>query len=238
MKRFSLLLAVTACATLPLGTMRAQSPSPSPAATPAPTPVDSLQTTGKVPKEEKAGKGAILRDLPPEDRRKLKQARRAALADPAVQSARAGGDKRAAAKAMREAMLRSDPSVGPILDKVRTEEREKRRGGQPPAAPGAVTPAKSGAAKRGGEMGRQLAFLPADERARLIGASRTAQSDPKVVTLRQAWTAAGTPEAKAQAGKAYRAGLRDAMLRNDPSLAPIVQKVQEHRQAEAEDMAF
>lgn len=236
MNKFSLLLAVTACSALPLGTMRAQAPSPSPAATPASTPTDS-SATDKPHGKGKTGHGAIFRDLAPEDRQKLMAARKAALADPAVQSAKAGGDKRAAAKAMREAMLRSDPSVGPLLDKVRAEKRQERTRGPSPA-PGTVTTAKGGGVKRGGAVSQQLAFLPADERARLIGASRTAQGDPKVVALRQAWTAAATPEAKVQAGKAYRTGLRDVMLRNDPSLAPIVQKVQDHRQMEAEDMAF
>lgn len=237
MNKLSLLLAVTACSTLPLGVARAQTPSPAPEAAPASTPTDLLQTTGEPHKKGKAGRAAIFRDLSPEDRQKLRQARQAGLADPAVQAAKASGDKRAAAEAMRAAMLRSDPSVGPILDKVRTGKRQESLGSQTPV-PGAVVTTKGGGAKRGGATGQQLAFLPPDERTRLVSASRTAQSDPKVVALRQQWTSAATPEAKTQAGKAYRAGLRDAMLRNDPSLAPIVQKVQEHRQAEAGDMAF
>jgi hypothetical protein len=64
--------------------------------------------------------GQFLANLSPDERAKLKAAREKALADPAVQSA-----KDRARQAMKEfrdlrraAMLRADPSIQPILDKM------------------------------------------------------------------------------------------------------------------------
>ena len=241
MNKLPLLLAAAACSTLPLVTTRAQEPSPAPAAIPsvAATPAPSISPaespaanagtgTDKLNKRGAKVKGA-LRGLPLEERKKLRQARDAAQADPAVQAAKASGDKRAAAKATREAMVRSDPSVAPIMDKVRTEARENKQ----PGAPGV-----GGKGERGGKMERQLARLSADERAKLTSARQAAQSDPKVAALQKEWKSAATPEVKTRAGEAYRQGLRDAILRNDPSLAPILQKIQGGRKAAVESDAL
>lgn len=63
------------------------------------------------------------RKLPPEDRRRLAKARRAAAKDPAVKAAEATNRK--AADALREtikkAILAADPGLGPVLEKVRAD---------------------------------------------------------------------------------------------------------------------
>lgn len=66
-----------------------------------------------------------LANLSPDERQKLQAARLKAMQDPAVQAAH---DKmREAHKqfrdAMRAAMLKADPSVQPILDKIPAENR-------------------------------------------------------------------------------------------------------------------
>ncbi len=214
-----------ACALFPLDGLLAQSPSPAPAAAVTPTPAQ-----GGLGPEAGRHRG-IFQNLSPEDRQKLMQARRAALADPSVQSAKTEGDPRAFHQAVRAAMLRDDPSVAPILAKVRAGA-ERRGADGPSGQPGQpANHAQQGSGNS--EMEKRIAFLPEDERSRLRRAYAAASSDPQFAAQRQQWMAASTAEAKAQAGKSYRAAVRNAMLRNDPSIAPILQKVQEHAAAEA-----
>ena len=172
----------------------------------------------------------MFQNLSPEERQKLRQAREAAMSDPAVQAAKASGDERAAHKAMREAVLRNDPTLAPTLAKMHAKGALQTAPGQS-LAPGQRPAGQT--AGRGREMGQQLSFLPEDERTKLRSAYAAASNDPQLAGLRQQMTAATTPEAKAQAGKAFREGVRNAMLRNDPSIAPILQKVRDHQNPDA-----
>lgn len=167
-----------------------------------------------------------MANLSPEEQSNLRKARQAALADPAVQAAKASGDQRAFHRALRETIERNNPELAPVFAKM-------RGGARGPGALGAG--ASAGRAQPGGgkNMQKRLAFLPEDERAKMASAYAAANSNPKLNVLREQWKSATTPEAKKQAGKAYREGVRDAMLRNDPSIAPILEKVREHRHAEA-----
>ena len=67
--------------------------------------------------------------LTPEERRQFIAARRKAKEDPAVKSAEATRetDRRGYHKAMKEAVLRADPSVAPILEKLRENRPGKRK---------------------------------------------------------------------------------------------------------------
>lgn len=210
------------CSLLALTGLRAQTPAPSPSATS--TPVASDSGLGSAHRQHP------LQNLPPEDRRKLMQARRTALADPAVQAAKADGDKQALRRAMRETMLRDDPSLAPLLAKARAGAVRGAATTSQPGAPGLMA---ADAQRGGGAMEKRIAFLPEDERAKLRQAYTAARTDPQLATQRQQWLSAPTTEAKAQAAKSYREAVRNAMLRNDPSIAPILQKVQDHAAAEA-----
>ena len=66
--------------------------------------------------------------LTPEERQKFMAAHQKAMQDPAVKAAEAtrATDKKGFHKAMREAMLRADPSVGPILEKLRENRPGKK----------------------------------------------------------------------------------------------------------------
>lgn len=66
--------------------------------------------------------------LTPEERQKLKAARRKAKDDPAVKAAEAtrDTDRKGYHKAMKEAVLRADPAVGPILEKLRENRPGKK----------------------------------------------------------------------------------------------------------------
>ncbi len=71
----------------------------------------------------RATREAVRAALTPEEFSRLKAARRAAMADPAVQSAWKAGDRRGARLAMRDAMLRADPQIGPVMQKAMAARR-------------------------------------------------------------------------------------------------------------------
>lgn len=110
----------SAASLLPL-TVRAQEPSPT--ATPsvsAPAPGAPVEEAGFRHGGRKGALGEKMAALTPEERQRLKAAHQKAMADPAVVAARAdkSTDKRAFHKAMHDAMLRADPTIGDVLAKL------------------------------------------------------------------------------------------------------------------------
>lgn len=133
MKSTRLILAtLTASAALPAAGLFAQT-APTSAAAPTATPsVSAPASTAKADAEdeEEAGHGTMARfkALTPEEQAKLRAANKAARKDPAFIAAKA--ERKTNPKAFREArraaMLKADPSVGPILEKMKEARRERR----------------------------------------------------------------------------------------------------------------
>jgi hypothetical protein len=77
------------------------------------------------------GGGAAMANLTPEERQKVMKARQAAMQDPSVSSARQ--KMQAAGKEFHDtleaAMLKADPSIKPILDKMPKGHEGHQRGG-------------------------------------------------------------------------------------------------------------
>ena len=120
---------LTACAVLPASGLFAQSASPAPTTTPS---VSAPAGTAETGVEEEEGGGKMRQrfaSLTPEEKQKLRAAHKAAMQDPAVQAAKANksSNKRAFRMAVRNAMLKSDPTVGPILEEMK-EERHPGKG--------------------------------------------------------------------------------------------------------------
>jgi hypothetical protein len=69
----------------------------------------------------------LLANLNEEERRRLRAAHEKAMADPAVQAAREKlkQARREFREVMRPALLKADPSIQPILDKLRPERPER-----------------------------------------------------------------------------------------------------------------
>ncbi len=118
-------------ATLPFAAVQAQSPDASP------TPAGSAPATGAITSTTSAGTTASPSHaqhtdrramLTPEERTKLKAAHKAAMEDPSVKALEStkDSDKRGYRQAVRAAMLKADPSVGPILEKMREEHPNRR----------------------------------------------------------------------------------------------------------------
>ena len=72
-------------------------------------------------------RAARLANLSEDERSRLRAAYQKALQDPAVQTAREKMKqaRREFREVMRPALLKADPSVQPILEKLRTERQEK-----------------------------------------------------------------------------------------------------------------
>ena len=160
----------------------------------------------------------MMENLTPEEQARVRTARRATAKDPAVVAAR-----RALMQAERDAMLKQDPTLGPVLDKLRPG---RRGGGASQRVPGAGdVPRKELAPAPAPDHGRGLAMLTPDERSRLPTAQRTARQDPAVVSARQALQAAPRPEARRAARQTMQEALRAAMLRTDADIGTILEKV-------------
>ena len=84
------------------------------------SPTVSAQTSERQERWQHRGHGRFLASLTADERAKFKAAHKQAMADPAVQAAK--NRRQQAAKDFRDlkraAMLRADPSIQPILDKI------------------------------------------------------------------------------------------------------------------------
>jgi spore coat protein CotF len=153
----------------------------------------------------------------PEEREKLKAAREKAMQDPKVKTAqenmKAANEVFAAAR--KQALLAQDPSLGPVLDKLETAMKQN-----PPGPQGAG--AQAGPPGRGGRrMEAALNSLTPEERQKFQAANQKIKDNPDVVSAR---------EKKMQADKQFAAAMHDAMLAADPTLEPLLKKMEEARQ--------
>jgi hypothetical protein len=100
--------------------VRAQSASPEPSATPSVSAPASTDTAAAGQGEHAAKHAGKMAALTPEERAELKAAHEKALQDPAVKAAepQKSTDHRAYEKAVHEAMIRADPGVRAILQKM------------------------------------------------------------------------------------------------------------------------
>ena len=120
---------LAACVALPAAGLRAQAPAAATSATPSVS-MPAASPAAADTEEHEGARMKALAKLTPEERQKLKAAHQAAMQDPSVKAAeaeKAGDrkDKRAYREAMRAAMIKADPSVQPILDKMKEERREE-----------------------------------------------------------------------------------------------------------------
>lgn len=149
-----------------------------------------------------------------EERDKLKAAWQKAMLDPKVMDARE--NQKAAGEvflnARRQALLAQDSSLGPILDKVESMMKQK---------PGASNKqAFAGLAGRGGKLREALASLSPEERDKLKAANKKISDNPEVMAAR---------DKKNEADTIFFKAWDEAMLAADPSIEPLLEKVEGFR---------
>jgi hypothetical protein len=183
----------------------------------APTPPPSPTSSGPGPRGPMA-------NLSEQERAQLKAAHdKATQQNPALEEAMKSAHQamEKARKEMHDAMAAIDPSVAPILAKI-----------EPPKWGGQGKGQHGGPGKGGDGYGGKhhtpppgMANLTEQERTQLKAAHEQIKNDPSVVAAREALKTATTPEARHAAHEAMRQSADAALLKVDPSLGPILEKL-------------
>lgn len=134
-----------------------------------------------------------------------------------------------ARKALREAMVAADPSIAPILEKFESRKHCPGEGKRRAFSP------ENGKERGNAALGTKewkhhgpppgMANLTEQERNQLRAAHEQIKNDPSIVAARQALRSAATPEARRAAHEALRQASDAALLKADPSLGPILEKL-------------
>lgn len=161
-----------------------------------------------------------MKGLSDEERDKLKAAHDAALQrDPLLRQ-----NLENARMALREAMIRIDPSVAPILEKMSQGKPEgnRSRGGNPEGRP----PKGEGQAKPPGEEAIPgMAKLTEGEREQLRKIRDQVKGESDLVKARGVMKSSSTPQERRQAEESYQVLVKAAMLKADPSIGPVLEKL-------------
>ncbi len=159
----------------------------------------------------------FAQNLSPEVRDRFEAAREKAMSDPAIKDLRDKAETagREFAAAMRKKMQEIDPGLGDIIrDKMRA-------GGGGKGLPGEMR-------KGGRDEGPQrpgMGNLTDAERAKVMAAREKAQKDPAVQAAAKKKDDAKTPEERREASEEKRKAMFDAMVKADPSVAPLLEKM-------------
>jgi hypothetical protein len=159
-------------------------------------------------KDERHDVRSFLESLPPEMRERFRAAREKALEDPKLQELRKNAERanKEFFKAMRERMLKIDPELAEIVKK-RAFER------------------KAWKTWRDDDGGAGFGSLTVAEREQLISAMEKASKDPAVQAAKERKRDAMTSQERRTASQEYRRILQDAMIKMDPSVGPILDKM-------------
>jgi len=186
------------------------------------------------PTGERGGHGPMA-FLSPEERAQVKAAHDKAIAeDPSLKEKMKAAQEafQEAREALHAAMIKVDPSVEPILAKLPKPGAGGRRGGKEGwGKRDSADQAMNGSS--GAEEGNKprhkgppgLANLSESERLQLMAARDKAKSDPAVTAAREARKKATTPEARRTAEEAMHKTMHDAMIKADPALGVILEKL-------------
>ncbi len=150
-------------------------------------------------------------DVPPELRERFREAREKALDDSKVRRLREEMEKSAKAfrEAMRDAMLRADPGLAEALKNWKDRPGRPGKWDKPDNRP----------------PGGGFESLSEGDRQRLMDAREKAKDDPAVVAAREKRDNAKTPEERMQASKEFHDAMRAALLKQDPTLGPVLDRI-------------
>lgn len=176
-------------------------------------------------------KERIRESLPPEVRQRFDEARQKALQDPKIQSLQKQVDSanRQFFKAMRDKMMEIDPGLGDLVKNHFVDSGPKKEGKD----------GKEGGGKRreGGDGTPGIARLNEAERQQLMAARTTAKADPAVQAAEKNRDAATTPAERTAAAEAYHKAMHDALLKADPTIGPVLEKMAPPSKSPTPDVA-
>lgn len=167
----------------------------------------------------------ILESIPEDLRERFKTARTAAMDDPKIQELKAQADKASDAfrSAVRETMIKSDPSLTDAVNKI-SEVFKKNAHDNKSGNDG-----KKGKRKEGDSP---AAKLPPEQKSKLDTARAIAKQAPAVQAAEAKLKAATTPESREIAAKEFRQAMHDAILTADPSLASVLESLEPSKQTQ------
>lgn len=167
-----------------------------------------------------------MANLSEEERRKVKLAHDAAIQkDPSLEQGMKDAHEvmEKARKAMHDAMITVDPSVEEILAKITPPKQGGWDKGK--KGPGKGSEGNGSKPWKHGGPGLGMANLTEGEREQLREAHEKVRNDPAVVAAREAKKNAETPEACHAAEEALHKAAGEAMIKADPSIVPILEKL-------------
>lgn len=151
----------------------------------------------------------MLEHLPPELRKRFEAARDKAMQDPAIQELKkkadaAGEDFRTA---MRDAMIKADPGLAEMLkERMDDKGRSGNKDGRHIESPGFTN-------------------LSENDRQKLMAAREKAKDDPAVQAADAKRKDAKTPEQRQAAMEEFHKVMKDALLKADPTIGPILDQL-------------
>lgn len=153
--------------------------------------------------KERGGPPGTPANLTREEAKRLAEAREKAMEDPTVRSLREARDavEEQLQAAMASAMLAADPSLAPILEKIK-EARGRAKG-----------------------MRDRFESMPEQDKKALKEARKAAMNDPAVVAARERMKQAKSPEERMEAGRAMHEAVKAAMIKQNPALAPLLERL-------------
>ena len=177
-------------------------------------------------------RGGPMEKLTPEEMAQLKAAHDKAIAqDPSLeQNMKAAHESMEKARAaMHDALLKVDPSIGPILDKITPpkwghEPRHPEGFGQTNSSATNSATMTDGKQERHG-MPPGFANLTPAEQTQLKTAHEATKNDPAVEAAKQAMKSATAPQDRQAAREALHKAMHDAMLKADPTIEPLLEKI-------------
>jgi hypothetical protein len=171
-------------------------------------------------KEERHGPMSQLSDA---ERSQLKAAHDKAIEqDPTLQEKmkEAYDTMEAARQGMNDAMVKFDPGVEAILAKIVPPKREWKKEGWPNQGGKTLRPWKYDS-----PGGKGMANLSVAERQRVKVLHEQVKNNPAIVAARDAMKQATTPDARKEAARNLYQARRGAMVKADPSIEPILEKL-------------
>ncbi len=150
----------------------------------------------------------MLEHLPPELRKRFEAARDKAMQDPAIQELKKKAD--AAGEefrtAMRDAMMKADPGLANMLKEKMEDKFQGGKDGHRPEASG-------------------FANLSDNDRQKLMAAREKAKDDPAVQAAEAKKKDAKTPEQRQAALEEFHQAMKQALLKADPTIGPILDQL-------------
>ena len=152
----------------------------------------------------------FLENLSPEVRERFEAAREKAMQDPKVEELKLKAEmaNKELRAAVREAMMKADPSLADIIKQNAGNRNKPGKEGEPP-----------------GEPRPRFSQLSESDRQKLTTATKAAKADPAVQAAEEKKKAASTPEEQHSAAEEFHKAMREAILQADPSLEPILEQL-------------